>query len=340
MGVVVVVHEFRWLDSLLARSAAYELRSMAQCNGDDLHPCDLHGLTLGACFGALNFGQVGSSPSFPSVTAAYRVAAWTHHPDRHLQSTVEVAKAGQEAFKLASNAYACLKTHFGNPSSKVHTADKTAPHSAGDGVGDTTDVAFRLRSWRQGGTIPGLREGEVELSDVKRHFLKTIKSMVVQGKPVTLITFVECGELHKTPRYGEYNNHVHYYAEFSANLQCKSDLFDVVGRLSGVKLRTHITKIQNDKHAENWITYACKDGNYLASPAPARLMSPVANNKRKFDTVEWATTLLKAAEDAQANTPAGEIVRAALEESHPDIFILQYNKCIDAVVCAHSKLCA
>ena len=274
------------------------------------------------------------------MTAAYRVAAWTHHPDRHLQSTVEVAKAGQEAFKLASNAYACLKTHFGNPSSKVHTADKTAPHSAGDGVGDTTDVAFRLRSWRQGGTIPGLREGEVELSDVKRHFLKTIKSMVVQGKPVTLITFVECGELHKTPRYGEYNNHVHYYAEFSVDLQCKSDPFDVVGRLSSVKLRTHITKIQNDKHAEIWITYACKDGNYRASPAPARLMSPVANNKRKFDTVGWATTLLKAADDAQANTPAGEIVRAALEESHPDIFILQYNRCIDAVVCAHSMLCA
>jgi hypothetical protein len=32
-------------------------------------------------------------------------------------------------------------------------------------------------------------------------------------------------------------------------------------------------------------------------------------------------------------------VRAALEESHPDIFILQYKKCVDAVVCAHSKLC-
>lgn len=305
---------------------------MAQCNGDELHPCDLHGLTLGACFGALNFGQVGSSPSFPSVTAAYHVAARTHHPDRHRASTVEVAHAAQEAFKLASNAYGCLKTHFGNSSSKVHDADKTAPHSAGDGVGTTTDVAFRLRSWRHGGTIAGLREGEIELSDVKRHFLETIKTMVIGGKPVTLISFVECGELHKTPRYSEYSNHAHYYAEFSANLQCNSDRFDVRGRLSGETLRTHITKIQNDEHAKSWIRYACKDGNYLASPAPIQLLSPASNGKRKFDTAEWASCLLKAAEDAQPNTPAQEIVRVALEESHPDIFILQYQKCLDAVV--------
>ena len=132
LNVVVVLHEFRKSHSLLARNAAFDLRSMAQCNGDDLHPCDLHGLDLGACFGASNFGQVGPSPSrLPPLLHGRCLPRCSTNALPRLASTAEVANAAQEAFKLASNAYDCLKTHFGDPSPKVHATYNTRPHSVG-----------------------------------------------------------------------------------------------------------------------------------------------------------------------------------------------------------------
>ena len=207
--------------------------------------------------------------------------------------------------------------------------------------------SFRIRKKRFGGTVSGLREGDVTL----QHLLKTIEkgaSRMQRGGEedvIKLVGFVAGCEKHKSPLFPHFNEHFHFVVEFNDRLDCQISAFKLKGLLSKQSLRIHVTNLDDDEHYSNFQAYCCKDGYFLAHPAPPQLKAMIRSRGKDCDEddeerVTWQRALLNALDDLKTKAEsegvdvtltAEEIVSRTLREDYPEAFVSWHNQAMDTV---------
>ena len=256
--------------------------------------CGVHDLSS-AC-DALNFGQCRPPMTLADVSAAFYRISVECHPDKCQGEPEAVRHAKTIRFQRANNAKEYLRARLGDPMDELHHGGNNHNEFRDHPGGDQHFNAFRLQCTKFGGTISGIRESELHAHGIKEFYHAQAKSMRRGEDAIGLKHFV-CGEeLHPQPRLAAYNTHFHFYAEFTHALDCLSSKFDPIGELCGKALRMHVTIFKSEAHVLNWLKYAIKDGNYIAQPAPAALMTCMSNaapRKRARDE-GWAVEFLEA----------------------------------------------